>query len=88
MRLSDRTQALLMWGALFLIAALCAFAVVRDTRSWREFVETHNCLVVARERGEIMTVTTYTPETGVGFGTASTPSKTSWLCDDGITYIR
>lgn len=81
-------------AALILISfiPLSIYATIEESKRWQSFKVANNCKIVAREKGHT--------STGIGFGmmingqmgtvvtTSSTPSKTGWICDDGITYWR
>lgn len=68
------------------------YVAEEDRKQWDAFAVQHACKKVGELSGST--------ETAVGFGvtangkagqvvtTTSTPSKTGWLCDDGITYWR
>jgi hypothetical protein len=61
---------------------------IDDDRRWEQFKLTHKCKVVSYQSSS----------SSVGYGTTSDgksgtvivtePSRTGWLCDDGITYYR
>ena len=70
-----------------LIGALI-WATVEDAKEWERFKAGHDCKVVARVRGETMSTVTYGTNGQVHIGTTSTPDKTGWLCNDGVTYYR
>jgi len=83
----DRT--LIATGAVILaLIVLVVVLAVQEQRRWDEFASDHNCRVVGRERGS--TKIGYGMATNGTMGTVvtSTPSKTGWLCDDGVTYWR
>lgn len=75
-----------------LLIPLSIWAVVEEGRQWETFSVTHECKVVGQMSGST--------QSGVGFGvaangqvgtvitTTSTPSKTGYLCNDGVTYWR
>lgn len=77
---------------ILLLAALGVFAVgmaARETNAWNKWSAAH-CKVVGKMRGD--TFTTVGPAIGgsggVAIGVGSTPGKTGYACDDGITYWR
>lgn len=82
--------ALLIFVVLLPLAVI--YGVMKEQEQWDAFAAAHACKKV----GEMSGIT----QTGVGFGmaasgqigpvvtTSSTPSKTGWLCDDGVTYWR
>jgi hypothetical protein len=85
----------LMLAFITLVALLIPAVIywsVKEQARWDAFATAHACKVVGVMSGSA--------QTGVGFGmtangqigtlvtTTSTPGKTGWLCDDGITYWR
>lgn len=91
----ETSDGLILGGvglAIVALIALLVWAAVVEGRTWDKFRIEHHCRVVARERGS----------TSVGVGsvigsngsvspvitTSTEADKTSWLCDDGITYTR
>lgn len=78
-------------GIIAAVSALLVLIVVIiqfDGKKWERFVAENNCKIVGKDRGS----TSF----GVGVGTngqvtmmpITTPSKTGWLCKDGVTYWR
>lgn len=68
------------------LSAVLIWAEFQGASEWAKFRELRNCKVVARLHGD-MTVAPIIGGNG-GVAISSTPSKTGWLCDDGITYYR
>lgn len=83
--------ALLVTSCVSLIG-LMLWAEIEDGRRWTAFKSEHNCKVVQHMRGDIVVGTGVgvMPNGQVGMltTTSSTPEKTAWACDDGITYWR
>lgn len=83
---------LLIFGGLTALilagTALLIFAVMRDARQWEEFRAAHACKVVAHINGDVFNTVGVSGNGQVSVGIGSTPNKTGWLCDDGITYFR
>lgn len=73
-----------------LLLAFVVWAAIEDGRQWDAFRQAHNCRIVGKMRGDM--VTTVAPiiggNGGVAVGVSSTPDKTGWQCDDGVTYWR
>lgn len=63
-------------------------ALANEGRKWEQFKTEHNCKVVAKISGDVFTTTSVGANGQVQFGLGSTPDKTGWLCDDGVTYYR
>lgn len=74
---------LLAWPVIFYLAYL-------EHQDWTRFKADKNCRIVGKMDGSM--VNTIAPviggNGGVAIGVAGTPSKTGWMCDDGITYWR
>lgn len=66
------------------------WGAIEDQRQWSAFSAAHACKIVGHMSGD--TVTTVAPiiggNGGIAVGVSSTPSKTGWQCDDGVTYWR
>jgi hypothetical protein len=78
-----------------LLMAICvaAFAgliwlAVEEGKKWEAFKVTHNCKAVAHISGSVMPTYGISSSGKLVSGVTTTPSKTGWLCDDGITYYR
>jgi len=87
----DRTEALVgvgIFGTLFLLIAGTIWLIVEDGREWAHFRDAHNCRVVSKIRGDTFNTWSVGPNGQMQVGIGSTPSKTGYLCDDGITYYR
>lgn len=69
---------------------LMVFLIVVDANQWEEFRTKHNCKKVGHMRGDVFTTVgpSIGGQGGVAIGVGSTPDKTGWLCDDGMTYWR
>ena len=84
-------RSLLFFFALFLVLTpIFIWSVVEESSRWDAFKREHDCRVVGRMSGDV--ITTVGPNLGggggVSVGVGSTPSKTGWQCDDGVTYWR
>lgn len=80
-------------GAAFvLVFGLMIWAMVTEAQEWQAFAASHNCHVTGRVRGDVFTtvapVISSNGSAGVAVGIGSTPDKTGYLCDDGVTYWR
>jgi hypothetical protein len=64
----------------------------QEEAAWQRFAVEHECKVVAKMRGHATTGTGLVigadGKTGVGVVTSSTPDKTAYQCNDGVTYWR
>ena len=85
-------------ACLLLILVLLALVLVgiyaahKEAEQWAEFAKAHDCKVVGRMSGST--------STGMGVGvmpngqvgtvmtTSTTPAKTGYACNDGVTYWR
>ena len=80
---------------LLLVVALIPlgiWAAVEEQKEWEAFSVAHECKVVGRMRGSTQTGVGYGMTSNGKFGTVvtttSTPDKTGYLCNDGVTYWR
>jgi hypothetical protein len=77
-----------IFATIIAVIALAVWACVADARAWREFARTHDCKVTARVRGDTFNTFGVSPNGRVTVGVGSTPDKTGYTCNDGITYYR
>lgn len=75
---------LAMFVGLGALLVFGAWAIVEDANHWAAFKVEHNCVVAGRMSGDM--ITTIGADGKLSFG--STPDKTGWKCDDGVTYWR
>lgn len=61
-------------------------ALTADQKQWDAFAATHACKVVGRMSGDVLVSPVFSDKGGVAV--TSTPDKTGWLCNDGVTYWR
>ena len=79
-------KIIIVFLVLILIAGL--YGSVEESKEWKKFQVDHKCEVVSKEKGSVGVGNSVSPSGGVGIVTISTPNKTGWLCDDGVTYYR
>lgn len=79
--------AALMAVCVAAFAGLIWLAVEADN-DWQAFKATHNCKAVAHISGSVMPTYGFSSSGKLVSGVTTTPAKTGWLCDDGITYYR
>ena len=82
----------LLLAAMFALFAVMFMVAKAEQERWDKFSISHNCRVVQKVIGSTHTgygvgVTT-NGKVGAVITTTSTPAKTGWLCDDGVTYWR
>ena len=76
-----------VWIALSVIVVLFVILVWvthYENKQWEAFKITHECVVVAKEKGDVSTGVDYNGNVVV----ISEPDKTGWECNDGIIYWR
>lgn len=80
--------ALIGIGAVVLIALMvfAGFSYNAEHKQWQAFSEAHHCKVVGQMSGDLLVSPVVSSRGGVAV--TSTPDKTGWLCDDGVTYWR
>jgi hypothetical protein len=90
----DSAEKVLIGSLVFFIGAFLWLAVLdyKEGEEWELFMSSHKCKIVSKSKGESSTGVGY-GFTGNGqFGTvitsSSSPDKTGYLCDDGVTYQR
>ncbi|MGD9381107.1 MAG: hypothetical protein PVI03_01555 [Candidatus Thorarchaeota archaeon] len=68
--------------------SLVIYASILEKKEWEVFKVEHECEIVSREKATTGTGVGMMANGNVGVITTTTPSKTGWLCNDGIIYIR
>lgn len=83
---------LLLIVVLVAMIPLIIYAMHEEAKEWAAFAKAHDCKVVGRMSGST--------STGLGVGvmpngqigtvmtTSTTPAKTGYACNDGVTYWR
>lgn len=81
---------LAVMALLILTLPLLVWAGIVEEKQWQAFKVSHACKIVGHVSGS--STTTVAPiiggNGGVAVGVSSTPDKTGWACDDGVTYWR
>lgn len=74
----------------FLVLPVAVWMAVLGERDWERFKIDHHCQVVGKMSGSVVTTVgpTFGGQGGIAVGVGSTPDRTGWLCDDGVTYWR
>ncbi len=93
---TDDSRDLLFIGTTFGIPIMVLSAVLiwgftelhRNEERWQAFKIEHACKPVARISGSVFNTLSVDGKGAVAIGIGSTPDKTGWLCDDGVTYYR
>lgn len=78
-------------GIAVLVVVLVALAIVGGVHSadeWRDFKAKHNCVIVGKMDGDVFNTFGVSGNGQIAVGIGSTPSKTGWKCDDGVTYWK
>lgn len=85
-------QLLLLAVVPVVMIPLAVYVTQKEAKEWAEFARAHDCKVVGRMSGST--------STGMGVGvmpngqvgtvmtTSTTPAKTAYACNDGVTYWR
>lgn len=73
---------------LIVLFVVTVFKVRQQNREWAEFKVKHSCKIVAKINGSVTTSAGISSSGNVVTTPIVIPSKTGWLCDDGITYFR
>lgn len=79
-------------STLFWVAVICIvaglFGLVANERKWEAFKAKHHCKIVGKASGDVFNTVGIGANGQVTVGIGSTPDKTGWQCDDGMTYWR
>lgn len=74
--------------ALIALPFLSYYVIKADREQWAKFAAENNCRVVGKMSGSTSTGFGVTSNGQMGTVVTSTPGKTGYLCDDGVTYWR
>lgn len=74
--------------SLFILLPGIAYLIYLNEAEWKAFSAEHNCKVVAKISGSVFNTYTVGQNGQMQMGVGSTPDRTGWLCDDGVTYYR
>jgi len=79
---------LAIFASIIPLISLIIWAGLQSDRAWALFKIEHNCRIVGKMSGDV--ITSFGPVTGggVAMSVGATPGKTGWQCDDGMTYWR
>lgn len=72
----------------FAIIPLLIWATVEESKQWAAFSVAHECKVVGSMSGSTSTGVGFTPNGQVTTVITTTPGKTAYACNDGMTYWR
>jgi hypothetical protein len=75
-------------GGIALVIAIAIYAEIQDNREWEAFRTAHKCKVVAHVSSSSTTAVGFSSSGNMTVTPIHIPSKTGWLCDDGVTYYR
>lgn len=78
----------LICAAAVAILGLMVVSTYKNAQRWEMFKAAHNCKPVARIKGDVFNTFGVDSRGQMTVGIGSTPDKTGWACDDGITYYR
>ena len=78
---------LIVAACLALVVAVVAVDI-HEQKKWDAFKATHSCKVVAHISGDVFNTIGVSGNGQVAVGIGSTPDKTGWLCDNGVTYYK
>ena len=65
-----------------------AWLGVEQSQEWERFKADHHCRAVAHISGDVFNTFGMDAKGRPVVGIGTTPSKTGWQCDDGVTYYR
>ena len=82
------TEIRLVCAVAVALIALLLWLAFEDGKQWEAFKAEHYCKVVAHIKGDVFNTFGTDARGNMTVGIGSTPDKTVWLCDDGVTYYR
>lgn len=81
----------MMWTMMTIAGCLLvgvAYMGIQEGQEWKSFVVAHQCHIVTHINGTVFNTLGIDAKGNTTVGIGSTPDKTGYLCDDGITYFR
>lgn len=79
----DGIEKLIIFFALLFVFG-AGYAIFADAEQWSDFAAKHDCKVISHIKGNV--IPTFSMDGKILL--TSTPSKTGYLCNDGVTYYR
>lgn len=80
--------AILTVIAIVAVLVLAVQQAARESARWEKFKADHACRIVGHMDGSTFNTFGLDARGNTSIGIGSTPGKTAWLCDDGITYWK
>ena len=80
--------AIITVTVIVLSVPLLVWAAIVEDREWEKFKVDHKCRIVSYQPSTSSTGTGLSPKGEITTVVVTTPDKTGWLCDDGVTYYR
>lgn len=84
-------EDLVIPGIVIVVIVLLVLAIVgtvESNKKWEAYKVAHHCKVVAHIDGDVVPTFGNSSSGSMVVGVGSTPDKTGWLCDDGMTYYK
>lgn len=80
----------MVWLCIVLVMAciLLGWCVAQENARWSAFSEEHECVVVAKQDGEVFVTPVMMASGSVGVAVSSSSDTITWRCNDGIEYTR
>lgn len=83
----------LFWGVIwcgfgFMLIFGLVNEAIQEQHKWDTFSAEHHCKISQVMPGSTTPITGFDSNGNVTTAIASTPSRTAYLCDDGVTYWR
>ena len=75
-------------AAIVSLLGLLIWVTVEDSKRWEAFRVEHKCKIVAHVSGSTSTAIGFSTSGNMTVMPITTPEKTGWLCDNGVTYYR
>jgi hypothetical protein len=70
------------------LVCVTIYLVIKRENEWEVFKASHACAKTAVIQAEVFNTLAVGPNGQVQVGVGTTPMKTGWTCNDGITYYR
>ncbi len=75
-------------AAIVALFGIIIYADIQATKEWEAFKINHECKITAHVDGDVFNTFSVDSKGSPVIGIGSTPDKTGWTCNDGITYYK
>jgi hypothetical protein len=85
---SDDLAHVAVIGGIIALIILLICAAIKNEKDWKQFKIDHQCKITAHVDGDVFNTFSVDSKGSPVVGIGSTPDKTGWTCNNGITYYK